>query len=522
MMQRATDRLGHKHYDLLVVGAGIQGAYIARLAAAAGLSVALVERDDFGAATSHNSFKLIHAGFRYLQHADIRRIRQTVMSTRDWLQAAPDFIKPRAFLMPTYGHGVRGPEVCYVAGKVYSMLTMDRNRGLPEASKLPAAHVIGSQEVKDRLPGIPSTGLSGGVMWYDGQIQDADRLLLRTIQRAIEDGADVANYVEAKALIRENGRILGVEAEDAISGRGISIRADMTVLSCGPWTSSILESMGLQTTRQLGQSLIKGINLVFKGRRLDFGLGVSSRSKADAIIGSAKRLYFLTPWHDCTVAGTTHEPYEGDPADFEISDDDVKSFVEELNEGYPELGLDVEDVVYAYGGLTPGNDGADLASMRSRSSAIIDHQENDGVDGLLSVVGVKYTTSVHLARSVVAHLRDRLGNGKGKVNGKSLNGATIGRPLFASGELGEYMDRLDAPEPDEWVTNAVESEMAVNLTDTLLRRGNLAERGKLTIDNAQQAASVMQRLHDWSDEETSSQLKSLQHELSMHRARSIN
>ena len=519
-MQRATDRLGQKHYDLLVVGAGIQGAYIARLASAAGLSVALIERDDFGAATSHNSFKLIHAGFRYLQHADIRRIRQTIMSTRDWLQAAPEFIKPRAFLMPTYGHGVRGPEACYVAGKIYSMLTMDRNRGLPEESKLPAAKVIGSKAVKARLPGLPSKGLSGGVMWYDGQIQDADRLLLRTIQHAIEDGADAANYVEAKAFIREGGKILGVEAEDPISGRSLSIKADMTVLSCGPWTSSLLETLGLGMTKKLGGTLVKGINLVFEGRRLDFGLGVSSRSTSDALFGSAKRLHFLMPWHDCTVAGTTHEPYDGDPADFEISEEDVKAFVEDLNSGYPELDLKLEDVVYAYGGLTPGNDGADLANMRSRSSAIIDHEKTDSIRGLLSVVGVKYTTSVHLARSVVSHLHSRLG--KGTVNGNGLNAGGTSRPLFVNGELDAYLRRLDAPEPDEWVTNAVENEMAVNLSDTLLRRGNLAERGKLSSASAQRAAKVMQRLHDWSDEETAAQLQALQQELAAHRARDIN
>jgi glycerol-3-phosphate dehydrogenase len=509
-MQRDTDKLSEGRYDLLILGAGIQGAYIARLAAAAGLSVALVDRGDFGAGTSHNSFKLIHAGFRYLQHADVPRIRQSITSTRDWLQTAPEFIEPLEFLMPTYGHGIRGPEALFIAGKLYSMLTMDRNRGLPDAAKLPAAHVLSRADVMKRLPDIPSEKLSGGVVWYDGQIQDADRLLLRTVQRAVDDGADVANHLEAKALIREGDAVCGAELEDALTGRSVHIRAAMTVLSCGPWTSSFLQTQGLGSPNDLGSALVKGINLVIRGRRLECGLGVASRRTADAVIGQSKRLYFLTPWNDCTVAGTTHEPYTGDPAEFEITADDVSAFVAQLNRAYPKLALELSDVVYCYGGLTPGNDGADLSSMRSRTSAIVDHETSEGIRGLMSVVGVKYTTSAYLARRVVSHLVKRIG--------RELGSHEQLRPLFDNGEFDEYMQRLDESKPDEWVTHAVKNEMAVDLTDALLRRSNLAERGKLSLSDARRAASVMQGLHGWSDEQTSSQLQALQDELDQHHA----
>lgn len=507
-MRRNIDKLASRRYDLLVVGGGIQGACVAREASEAGLSVALIDRSDFGAATSHNSLKLVHAGFRYLQHANIGRVRQSALDTRRWLKSAPGFIKPLRFVIPIYGYGLRGREASYIAAKAYSMLTFDRNSGLAEAARLSDGEILSRSKLLDRVPELPTRGLRGGLIWWDGQLQDADRILIRMISRAVDCGADVANYLEAIRLRRTPNVVEGVEAIDRVSGRELTIRSKMTIVCCGPWSRSFLDASEVDISRRLAPNLLKGVNVVIRGRRFDFGLGVSSQHTSDALLGSSKRIYLVTPWHDCSIIGTANMIYGGHPNDFHITANDVSSILEEMNEAYPPLALSIDDVLYCYGGLTPCGDRGDSAGLSSHESAVVDHRHTDRIHGLMTVAGVKWTTAWSLAqRAVKAALR-------------YFPEADISRTqseLFDETEYAHYAAALSNNDLTASIIEAANNEMAVNLSDALLRRTSMIARGKLSETDLEQAIATMASVHGWSNEEIRRQRSNLDDELNKHR-----
>ena len=164
-MQRDPTGLTDKIFDIVVVGGGIYGACIVRDAAYRGLSVALVERGDFGHATSHNSLRLIHGGLRYLQHLDFRRVRQSIGEQNFWLRAAPHIVRPLKFVIPTYGHGTRGPAALWAGIQLYSLVAYDRNRGVDENSQLPAGGVISRRALAETIPGLDGSDVNGGAIW---------------------------------------------------------------------------------------------------------------------------------------------------------------------------------------------------------------------------------------------------------------------------------------------------------------------------------------------------------------------
>ncbi|MEM7710252.1 MAG: FAD-dependent oxidoreductase, partial [Pseudomonadota bacterium] len=173
-MKRATvGDLATTSADVLVIGGGIYGLMVARDAALRGLRTVLVERDDWGGGTSHNSLKIMHGGIRYVQHLDIRRLRASAREQAFWQRAAPDLIQPLDFVIPLFGHGVKGPAAFAAAAAIYATASMGV-RG-PDYG---GASVVGPAEAARRMGELAPEGLSGGGVWRDGQIVDANRLHL--------------------------------------------------------------------------------------------------------------------------------------------------------------------------------------------------------------------------------------------------------------------------------------------------------------------------------------------------------
>ena len=140
-MKRDIGSLSGQEFDILIVGGGIHGVTLAREAALAGLSVALVEKSDFGSATSANSLKILHGGIRYLQQANLPRVRQSVIERRTMLQIAPHLVEPLPCAMPTYGHGMKSKEVMFCGLLAYDLLSRDRNEGIPPSKTIPNSHI---------------------------------------------------------------------------------------------------------------------------------------------------------------------------------------------------------------------------------------------------------------------------------------------------------------------------------------------------------------------------------------------
>ena len=207
-LKRCVLALTENEHDLVVVGGGIFGICVAWDAALRGLSVALVEQTDFAHAASANCFKIIHGGIRYIQHGDLYRIRESSHERSAWLRIAPHLVSPLPIAIPAYGNGFRGKALLRAGMGLYDLITWDRNQGIDDpGQRIPASYSISRQECLDRFPGLDSTGLTGAMIFHDGQMYSAPRLALSCLKSAVEAGAVAANYVEGIGLARHGNRV---------------------------------------------------------------------------------------------------------------------------------------------------------------------------------------------------------------------------------------------------------------------------------------------------------------------------
>ena len=402
-MKRDIAALADREFDLVVVGAGVYGAAIAWDASLRGLSVALIDKADFGSGTSFNNLKTIHGGIRYLQHADFKRMRESVRERRNLMRIAPHLVHSLPFLVPTYrGSVMKSRTAMRVALLVNDLVSWDRNRIRDRQKHLPAGKTLSRDECLELAPGIESENLTGGILWHDAQMHNSDRLTLSFVLSAAEEGAVVANFVEATDLLLDRTRVTGVRARDVVAGtEGLEIRGKLVVNASGPWVDS-LNLSGLNSTKRLFH-FSKAMNLVTRPVVRDVAIGVVSRRPhrdRDAVIDTGGRFLCLIPWRDVTLVGTAHARYAGTADDLEATEEDIRDLLDDVNDAYPQAMLSREDVRLVHRGLLPM-----VAGTRNGSGVTLvkSYRFDDHVEGLLSVVGVKYTT----ARDVAAKAVDR-------------------------------------------------------------------------------------------------------------------
>jgi glycerol-3-phosphate dehydrogenase len=411
-MKRDLVGLSENEYDVLVIGAGIHGAWIALDASLRGLSVAIVDKGDFGSATSSNTMKIIHGGLRYLQQADFYRMRQSIRERSILMSVAPHLVHPLPFLIPTYGHSVYGKEVMSLALAVNDIIGFDRNRMIKDPKKqIPRGRVISRQECLRLFPGVDERGLTGGAIWYDCQMYNSERLLISVLRSAEEKGAQIANYVEVVGFISYGNRIQGVRAIDRLGGERLDIRARVVVNTSGPWVGCVLDFLGSRAKKPK-VFLSKAINLVLNCQIIpDYGVGLRSRFRnSNSLINRKARLLFITPWRSCSLIGTFYSPYEGSPDGLNISEEDIESFVNEINEVYPYASVSLKDISFIHRGLVPVDDRGGNGDIKlAERYRIWDHARGEGIEGLVSVVGVKYTTARAVAKEVIDLVFRKLG-----------------------------------------------------------------------------------------------------------------
>ena len=241
MIKRNLSSLADREFDVVVIGGGIFGACAAWDAALRGLSVALIERRDFGSGASANSFKMVHGGIRYLQHADVYRIRESSRERNALLRIAPHLVSPLPVMIPTYGHGREGKELLSAGMRLYDFVTLDRNKGLDDPDRrIPRCRMLSRGECLSTLPGLDAKGLTGGALFHDGQVHNTPRLVLAFLQSAASEGAVVANYIEATALLRAGDSVTGVRARDTLTDDTLEVRARVVLNCSGPWAERLL------------------------------------------------------------------------------------------------------------------------------------------------------------------------------------------------------------------------------------------------------------------------------------------
>lgn len=437
-MKRELARLAEGVFDVAIVGGGIYGAAAAYEATRRGLSVALVERGDFGGATSSQSLKIVHGGLRYLQHLDLPRMRESIRERRLLMELAPHLVRPLPFVMPTYGHGLRGREAHALALRLSDLVGFDRSPpGAPEHA-IPRGRMLSRAEVLGLCPGIESAGLTGGALWYDAQTWSTERLLLAFLESAARAGAVLANHCEATGLLREGARVAGLCLRDALGADDLELRA-RSVLSCaGPWVDAALARFGVRAAAPAFLPS-KAMNLLT--RRVlpgETAVGISWREDfrdRDAVLHRGRRLFFVVPWREHSLIGTRHLSWEGPPGEFRITEQDTQAFLDEVNRAYPPAALQPGDVAAVYGGMLPRSPGTPASGevQLQKHAQLVDHGRRDGTPGLWSVVGVKWTTARGVAERAVAQVARSLG--RGGAAAPAAHGPLAGADPGAAAEL---------------------------------------------------------------------------------------
>ena len=529
-MTRDLDALASRTFDVLIVGGGIHGLITACDASARGLDVALIERSDFGSGSSFNHLRTIHGGLRYLQTLDVGRARESVRERRTLARIAPHAVRPVAFALPLYRSVLRGKLAMRAGFLLDRLVAWDRNARVPAGLELPAGRVISRAQAIDRFPGLRRQGLTGAAVWHDYVMSEADRLTFSWAIAAHGHGAVLANYVEAEDLIVESGNVAGVRAVDRRNGRPFPIRAAVTVnASAGGFRPP--------AAGKPPQPLLKAMNLV------------TTRDAGDEALGGASasgRNFFLVPWRTRALFGTWESTELCAPNDAAPTEREVQGFIGELNAAFPALDLRRDEVTLVHRGAVPAVVPGQ-ATPRLASDERIDDHADVGADGLLTVTGSKYTAARALAERVVDRVAQKVGRplracatATAPLPGGDIAdlSATIAaaRRLFDArlpsdtvphlvGAYGSsYTEVLTLAENRrEWLARvgegspvvgvelvwAARHEMALTLTDAVVRRTSLGALGYPGDTAAHRAADILGGELGWDETRKSQEVESL-------------
>ena len=556
-MERNLTTLAMERFDVLIVGGGAFGAAAAWDATLRGLRVALIEQGDFGGGASAECFKMVHGGIRYLQHADIVRLRFSCAQRSAMLRIAPHLVNPLPIVVPTYGRGRQGKAFLAAGMFAYDLLTIGRNAGIEDPSRrIAATELMSRSRVLDLFPELEARRLTGAAVFEDGQMYNPARLVLAFVKSAADQGAVVANYTEALQFLREDNRVCGVRARDHVGGAEFDIRAKLVLNAAGPWADYLLEDPKSFPGHRRGHFSRDACFLVNRRPRSKYALAVPGWSKdSDAVVSRSARHLFAVPWRDCTLIGVWHRLFPGRPDTAQVEEAELAAWIAEMNDAYPALRLTREDVIYANCGLVPfgDEDAAGGALSFGKESRLIDHRAQ-GLAGLVTLIGIRYTTARGDAAKALDLLLEQLPGAPGpaptaetplaggdiadfaalqararsavpaSVSTRTLQAwlrnhgtgyeelALLARTPAQAQRLGE----TDAVVAE--VTHAVSREMALRLTDVILRRTDLGSGSHPGLAAISAAAREMQRLLGWSDAHREAEIASTLGALGAHRA----
>ena len=533
-MHRDLDALTGRTFDLLIVGGGIYGLTIAYDAAQRGLSVALIERADFGSGASFNHLRTIHGGLRYLQTFDVARARESVVERRVVATIAPHAVRPIPFALPLYRSITRGITAMRAGFMLDRLVAFDRNRDVMPSHQLPGGRVVSGDALR-RFPGLHRRGVTGAAVWYDYVATEADRLTFSFAIAAAQHGAVLANHLEAVALVADRRRTVGVRARDSVDGRELDIAARVTINATGACVDKLLEPLGASTR----MPMLKVMNLV------------TERDAGEAALGGRTadgRSLFLVPWRGRALFGTWQAAALCRPEETAIVEADVAAFIRELNEAFPSLDLRPNDVTMIHRGIVPAATSNGRIALEGHEQ-VHDHASGGagGFDGLMSVVGTKYTTARGVAELVTDRVLTKLQRQAvpcrtataplpgGDIEdvaamiadarrdcGVGLPSDTIPHLVAAYGS--RYRDILALCEGQSDLTSrlaegspvigaelvwAVRHEMAVTLADAVIRRTPLGALGYPGDKAVDRAADLVAGALGWSNDRRRSEVAAL-------------
>ncbi len=487
---RDVNKAKNHNYDLIIIGGGFYGVMIAYEASCRGLKTLLLEKNDFGSATSFNSLRIVHGGLRYLQSLDLHRFRESVGERKWFMNNFPNLTNPISCLMPLYNKGLQRNSIMWAALNLNDLLSLKRNKSLKPENNLLNGKVISKNKVKEIFPKVDAKELKGGAIWNDGAIDDSQIVLMEILKTAAGTGCTPLNYVEVKDVITVDGQINGVVAIDKETNEKVEFNSSLVLNSTGPWCRNLAKSFHMDFKNLFNYSI--AWNILFDKEALsDHALAVTP-PKEDA------KAYFLRPWKGKLFAGTVHEAWDK-VSDIPIpSDESINGFIADLNLSIPDLNLSRKNIVQIYSGLLPATKQGD--NQIAVREVIIDHSEHDGPKGLFSLSGVKLTTSRLVAEKVLYKIFD-----KNKLKKKNK----IEFPVKTNEEYGIFdFDWDSTKDTNGWketLRSKIENESVVHLQDLLLRRTTIGDNPRNAIKQSEEIC----KLFGWDENKTKMEIEDL-------------
>ncbi len=495
---RAPALASESEYDAIIVGGGIYGSMLALESVQKGLKVLLLEKDDFGGATSFNSLRIIHGGLRYLQTLDLPRFFESVRERRWFLRTFPELIKPLPCLMPLYGKGIKRNSIFRFALLLNDILSIHRNKSVEKNSYLNNGTVLSSSSALRQFPWLYPNGLTGAAVWYDACVPDSQRLIMDVLKNACSVGACALNYVEAIKILKQGNRITGLIGKDHLNGKSFKFNSEVVINATGPWAREFSRCHDIEFPNLLNPSI--AWNILFDRKAMsDYAVAISPNKPS-------AQTYFLHPWKGMMLVGTGHKSWLGDINNPVPNDKMIDEFIADLNSALPDVNLQRKDILYIYAGILPAKkEEADQLAVRPE---IVNHGKEGGVDGLYSISGVKFTTSRAVAEKALKEIFPNNIKTR-RLRGKS-NDARIRDRAYEydfswnpSASDTDWLDDLKAK---------ISEESVCHIDDLLFRRTSLGDNSKRTIE----LAPLVAELFSWDSDKISRELQRLEEIVKVH------
>lgn len=403
--KKTLEALATESLDVLIIGGGITGAGLALQAGAQGLKAGLIEMQDFAAGTSSRSTKLVHGGLRYLKQFEVELVADITKERAVLAKNAPHIVKPEWMLLPVYD------EADATFTDFSAEVALDLYDRLANVSPEWQHSFISQEKVLEEVPLLKAEKLVKGGFYLD-YVNDDARLTLETVKKAAEMGVDVANYTEAIEFLKDaQGHILGVLAQDKVSGETFEIKAEVVVNATGPWADETRKLANGEINERMFPT--KGIHLVVDGAKLP----VKHTVYMDTGLGD-ERMIFVIPRGDKTYFGTTDTPYKGNLQQPDITKGDVDYLLEAVNRRFADVDLTLEDIEAGWSGLRPlllEEDAKDTSSISRTHEVFVSEA------GLVTIAGGKLTDYRLMAMDTFEVVLEQLGSKDTVIDTKDIS-----------------------------------------------------------------------------------------------------
>ncbi len=537
-----------QNYDALIIGGGISGAWLAMHCAQQGLKTLLVEKHDYASETSSSSSKLLHGGIRYLQQMQFGKVRESAMERSEYVYAAPHMSVPIPFAVPTYPDFQRSKFFLNCGMLAYRILCLGEGKVLDSKEQtLPPVRSISAAQLNE-ICDLSNEPHTGAVVLYERHMLDSERMVLAILQTAQSHGADTYNYVSAQSFLLDGDRVVGVNVKDEISGTEFNIHSKLVINAAGPWIDNLNGKLKSAHNAPSIKGFSVGSHIVTR-QICDHAIAVTTRHQSDAKIDRGGRHVFAIPWRGYSLIGTSYDEIDSPNGDVKLEASHVDQLLDAINEGIPSAKLTRDDLVSGFSGLLPlRTDNIDRTVYQgSGEYQIIDHAKSNGIEGVVTALGAKYTTGRKLSALTMELVCQKLGISNNQTRTKLSNSNYIHLSEFVNSKISQYQEHFSEDtirhlistygsdidqflkriandkeltqtickhQPDIFgqVVWAVENEQALKLDDVLFNRTSL---GLLGIQDSEvvEVANLMARLLGWADQHLATEIEAVRNRL---------